>query len=54
MLCLMYVPSPSAGAVDEVEGVRYCLGADVLDQQEMRMTRWVPPLDLPLPACPDI
>ncbi len=21
--------------------MRYCVGADVLDQQEMRMTRWV-------------
>lgn len=27
-------------AVDEVEGVRYCLGADVLDQEASRMTRW--------------
>ncbi|KAL4441044.1 hypothetical protein ABPG77_010475 [Micractinium sp. CCAP 211/92] len=32
--------------IDEVQGVRYCVGADVLDQQEMRMTRFVAPVTM--------
>ncbi|KAL4457388.1 hypothetical protein ABPG75_012253 [Micractinium tetrahymenae] len=32
--------------IDEVEGVRYCVGADVLDQQEMQMTRFVAPVTM--------
>ncbi|PSC69033.1 L-aspartate oxidase [Micractinium conductrix] len=32
--------------VDEVDGNRYCLGADVLDQQEARMTRFVAPVTM--------
>lgn len=26
-------------AAEDVGGMRYCVGADVLDQQQMRMTR---------------
>lgn len=30
---------PNRSAAEDVGGIRYCLGADVLDQQQMRMTR---------------
>ncbi|KAI3436422.1 hypothetical protein D9Q98_005839 [Chlorella vulgaris] len=32
--------------IDEVEGVRYCLGADVLDQHGLSMTRFVAPVTM--------
>lgn len=31
---------------EDVGGIRYCLGADVLDQQQMRMTRFVAPVTM--------
>lgn len=32
--------------MDEVDGVRYCLGADVLDQAALTMCRFVAPVTM--------